>query len=194
MGFDAVTGELIVSKLLILFHNAWNIFFLCENRFQRRIAMSQNIRLDVFGDFKEDGLCLDYHRRNYRVARELSKLFCSSWQKCLIVDSLQLNSVQFSHSVMSNSLRPHGLQHTRPSCPSPTPGVYSNSCPLSLWCHLTISSSVIPFSFHLQSFPASGSFLMSQLFTSGDQRIGVSASASVLPMNIQDWSPLGWTG
>ena len=162
MGFDAVTGELIVSKLLILFHNAWNIFFLCENRFQRRIAMSQNIRLDVFGDFKEDGLCLDYHRRNYRVARELAKLFCSSWQKCLIVDSLQLNSVQFSHSVMSNSLRPHGLQHTRPSCPSPTPGVYSNSCPLSRWCHPTISSSDAPFSSCLQSFPASGSFQMSQ--------------------------------
>ena len=91
-------------------------------------------------------------------------------------------SVQFSHSVVSNSLQPHGQQHTRPPSPSPTPGVYSNSCPLSQWCHPTISSSVIPFSSHLQSFPASGSFQMSQLFTSGGHSIGVSASASVLPM------------
>ena len=88
----------------------------------------------------------------------------------------------------------HGLQHARPPCPSPTPGIYSNSCPLSLWCHPTISSSVVPFSSHLQSFPAPGSFQMSQFFTSGGQSIRVSASASVLPMNIQDWFPLGWTG
>ena len=99
---------------------------------------------------------------------------------------------QFSRSVVSNSLRPHGLQHTSPPCPSPTPGVYSNSCPLSWWCHPTISSSVVPFS-HLQSFPASGSFQMSQFFESGGQSIGVSASASVLPRNIQDWFPLEWT-
>jgi len=102
-------------------------------------------------------------------------------------------SVQFSCSVVSNSLWPHGQQHARPPCPSPTPGVYSNSCPLSQWCHPTISSSVVPFSSHLQSFPASGSFQMSQLFASGGQSIGVSASTSVLPMNIQDWFPLGWT-
>ena len=95
---------------------------------------------------------------------------------------------------MSDSLRPHGLQQARPPYPSPTPGIYSNSCPLSPWCHPTISSSVIPFSSCLQSFPASGSFPMSQFFTSGGQRIGASASASVLPMNIQDWFPLGWTG
>ena len=102
---------------------------------------------------------------------------------------------QFSCSVMSNSLRPHGLQHTRPPCPSPTHRAYSNSCPLSRWCHPIISSSVIPFSSCLQStFPASGSFLMSLLFSSGGQRIGASASASILPMNIQDWFPLGWTG
>ena len=107
---------------------------------------------------------------------------------------LGILSVQFSCSVMSDSLRPHRLQHARPPCPSPTPGVYSNSCPLSQWCHSTISSSVIPFSSCLQSFPGSGSFPMSQLFTSGGQSIGVSASASVLPMNTQDWSPLGWTG
>ena len=103
-------------------------------------------------------------------------------------------SVQFSHSVVSDSLRPHGLQHSRPPCPSSTPRVYSNSCPLSQWCHPTISSSVVPFSSHLQSFPASGSFQMSQLFTSGGQSIGVSVSASVPPMNTQDWSPLEWTG
>ena len=102
--------------------------------------------------------------------------------------------VQFSCSVMSDSLRPHELQHTRPPCPSPTPGVYPNSCPLSQWCHLTISSSVVPFSSCLQSFPTSGSFQTSQFFASGGQNIGVSASTSVLPMNIQDWFPLGWTG
>ena len=101
---------------------------------------------------------------------------------------------QFSHSVMSDSLQPHGLQHTRFPCPSPTPRAYSNSCPSSWWCHPTISSSVIPFSSHLQSFPASGAFQMSQLFASDGQSIGVSASASVLPMNIQNWFPLGWTG
>ena len=94
---------------------------------------------------------------------------------------------------MSNSLWPHGLQHARLPCPSPIPGVDSNSCPLSWWCHPTISSSVITFSSRLQSFPASGSFPMSQFFTSGGQSIGVSASASVLLMNTQDWFPLGWT-
>ena len=94
---------------------------------------------------------------------------------------------------MSDSLQPHGLQHTRPPCPSPTPGVYSNSCPSNQWCHLTVSSSVVPFSSCLQSFPASGSFPMSQFFTSGDQSIGVSASVWVLSMNIQDWFPLGLT-
>ena len=95
---------------------------------------------------------------------------------------------------MSNSLWPHGPQHARPPCPSPTPGVYSDSCPLSRWCHPTISSSGVPFYSHLQSFPASRSFQMSQFFTSGGQSIRVSASASVLPMNIQDLFPLGWTG
>ena len=107
---------------------------------------------------------------------------------------LQVRLVQFSHSVMSDSLWCYGLQHARPPCPSPTPRLYSNSCPLSQWCHPTISSSVVPFSSCLQSFPVSGSFQMSQLFSSGGQSIGVSASTSVLPMNTQDWSPLGWTG
>ena len=103
-------------------------------------------------------------------------------------------SVQFSHSVVSNSLRPHELQHTRPPGPSPTAGVYPNPCPLSWWCYPTISSSVILFSSCPQSFPASGSFQMNQLSTSGGQSIGVSAWTSVHPMNTQDWSPLGWTG
>ena len=111
----------------------------------------------------------------------------------LIRQPLYWVSVQFSHSVMSNSLWPHGPQHARPPCSSPTPGVYSNSCPLSWWCHPTISSFVIPFSSCLQSFPASEFFPMSQLFASDDQSIGASASASVLPMNIQDWFPLVWT-
>ena len=103
--------------------------------------------------------------------------------------------VQLScYSVVSDSLQPHGLQHTRLPCPLPCPRAYSNSCPLSQWCHQTISFSVVSFSSHLQFFPASGSFQMSQLFASGGQSIGVSASASVLPMNIQDWFPVGWTG
>ena len=107
---------------------------------------------------------------------------------------LSMSSVQFSCSVVSNFLWPHGLQHSKPPCSSPTPRVHSNSCPWNRWCHLTISSSVIPFSSSLQSFPASGSFPVSQFSTSGGQRIGVSASTSVLPRNIQDWLPLGLTG
>ena len=108
-----------------------------------------------------------------------------------LCQSLWLCSVQFSRSVLSNSLQPHEPQHARPPCPSPTLGVYPNPCPLIWWCHPPISSSVIPFSSCLQSLPTSGSFQMSQLFTSGGQNIGVSASTSVLPMNIQDWFPLG---
>ena len=103
------------------------------------------------------------------------------------------SSVQFSRSVVSDSLWPHETQHARPPCPSPTPGVHPNSCALSRWCHPAISSSVVPFSSCPQSLPASGSFPMSQLFSWGGQSTGVSASASVLPVNIQDWSPLGWT-
>ena len=102
--------------------------------------------------------------------------------------------VQFSHSVLSDSSRPHELQHARSPCPSPTAGVYSNPCPLSQWCHPAISSSVVPFSSCPQSLPGSGSFPMSQLFAWGGQSTGVSTSVSVLPMNTQDWSPLGWTG
>ena len=106
----------------------------------------------------------------------------------------QFSSVQFSSSVVSNSLRPHESQHVRPPCPSPAPGVHSNSCPSSQWCHPAISSSIILCSSCSQSLPASGSFPMSQLFTWGGWSIGLSALASVLLMNTQDWSPLGWTG
>ena len=112
---------------------------------------------------------------------------CQILKRCLPVDSQMTNSVQFSHSVTSDSL------HARSPCPNPAPGAYPNSRPLSRWCHPTISSSV-PFPFCLQSFPASGAFPVSQFFTWGGQSIGVSASASVFPMNTQDWSPLGWTG
>ena len=121
----------------------------------------------------------------------LAFCFGKSISKCVEMESFS-TSVQFSHSVVSNSLWPHGLQHASPPCPSPTPRVYSNSCPSSWWYYPAISSSVIPFSSHPQPFPASRSFPMSQLFISGDQNI--EASASVLPKNTQDWSPLGWTG
>ena len=119
---------------------------------------------------------------------------CINRFNCAISNSCRNFQFHFSHSVMTDSLQPHGLQHTRPPCPSPTPRVYSNSRPSCRWCHPTISFSAVPFSSRLQSFPASGSFPMSQFFASGGQSIGVSVSASVLLMNIQDWFPLGWTG
>ena len=130
----------------------------------------------------------DWHCGIFLLIIHLSIIYLSSSYLAIIY------LFQLSHWVMSDSLRPHGLQHARLPCPSPTSGVYSNSCPLSQWCHLTPSSSVIPFSFCPQPFPVSGSFQMSQLFALGGQSIGVSASTSVLPMNTQDWSPLGWTG
>ena len=123
----------------------------------------------------------------------------STTQSCIIVFKLptyrsMLSSVQFSRSAMFDSLRPHEPQHARPLCPSPTPRVHPNPRPLSWWCHPVISSSVVPFSFCPQPLPASGSFPISQLFAWGGKSIGVSASVSVLPVNTQDWSPLGWTG
>ena len=124
--------------------------------------------------------------------KKKKKIFSLQYHQYVCI--VQFSSVQFSQSVVSDSLRPHELQHTRPLCPLPTPGVHPNPCPSSWWCHPTISSSVIPFSSCPQWFPASGSFQMSQLFTSCGQSIGVSASTSVLPMNTQDWSPLEWTG
>ena len=129
----------------------------------------------------------------WRVGSEVGMEHLSLWAKSRRWGRV-ISSVQFSHSVVSDSLWPHGLQHARPPCPSPIPRVHSNSWPLSRWCHPTTSSYVIPSSSCLQSFPASGSFQTSQFFASGGQRIGVSASASVLLMNIQDWFPLGWTG
>ena len=117
-----------------------------------------------------------------------------NWKPSRLAFVFAISSVQFSCSVMSDSLQPHELQHARPPCPSPSPRIYSNSCPSSQWCHPAISSSVIPFSSFPQSLPASGSFSTSQLFAWGGQSVGVSASASVLPMNIEDWFPLGWTG
>ena len=113
---------------------------------------------------------------------------------CRNTEKVQFSSVQFSHSVMSDSLRPHELQHSRPPCPSPTPGVHSNSGPSSRWCHPAISSSAVPFSSCPQFLPASGSFPMSQLFAWGGQSTGVSALQSFLPKNTQGWSPLEWTG
>ena len=125
----------------------------------------------------------------------LNIVFHSIFGQFLIIYRINLHfSVQFSRSILSESLRPHESQHARPHCPSPTPRVHPNPCPLSRWCHPAISSSVVPFSSCPQSLTASGSFPMSQFFTWGGQSIGVSASASVLPMNTQDWSPLGWTG
>ena len=124
--------------------------------------------------------------RNLNVGDSISV----TWENC----SKEASSVQVSHSVVFDSLWPHKPQHTRPPCSWPTPRVQPNPLPLSWWCHPTISSSVVPFSSCLQSFPASGSFPMSQLFTWGGQSIGFSASISVLPMNSQDWYPLGWTG
>jgi len=132
----------------------------------------------------------------HRVAKRWRRW--SYWLFTCTLDTIESDplefSIQFSRSVVSHSLWPHGPQHARPPCPSETPRVYLNSCPLNIWCHPTISSSVVPFSSRLQSFPASGSFQMSQFFASGGQSIEVSASASVLPMNIQDWFPVGWTG
>ena len=128
------------------------------------------------------------------VGTSSSLLQNTGWVKTSYHNIIFWGSVQFSHSVVSDSLRPHESQYVRPPCPSPTPRVYSNSCPSSWWCHPAISSSVIPFSSCPQSLQASGSFPISQLFAWGSQGIGVSASASVLPMNSQDWSPLGWTG
>ena len=141
---------------------------------------------------------LEYFRDIERRVKQSILSFFLLWGICklnvFITHSEGPQFSQFSCSVVSDSLRPHGPQHARLHCPSSTPGAYANSCPLSRWCHPAILSSVIPFSSHLQSFPASGSLQMSQFFESGGQSIGVSASVSVLPMNTQDWSLLEWTG
>ena len=146
---------------------------------------------------KSEFLRSTHHIRNQRImnealAPETVALHASPEEEIIPEQEGLVYNFQFSHSVMSDSFRPHGLQHTRPPCPLPTPRACSNSCPLSWWCHPTISPSVVPFSSSPQSFPALGSFLVSQFFASGGQSIG--ASASVLLMNIQDWFPLGLTG
>ena len=140
----------------------------------------------------------------YRVLLLVSRFWRNLWYDAYVTSGLKVflsfnfnvlfSSIQFSLSVVSDFLRPHELQHAKPPCPSPTPGVHSNSCPLSRWCHPAISSSVVPFSSCPQSLPASGCFPMGQLFTWSGQSIGVSALASVLPKNTQDWSALEWTG
>ena len=137
---------------------------------------------------KLTGWFIRFKEKNRLLSKNSARWSCKCWCRNF------RSSVQFSCLIMSDPLQPHGPQHTRPPCPSPTPGAYLNSCPLSQWRHSTISSSVIPFSSCLQSFPASGSFQVSQFFPSGGQSIGVSALESVLPKNIQDWFPLGWTG
>ena len=150
------------------------------------------------------GAWCEMKSKSLSLAPELRKMFLSERiykksqreerGKWCIWKMLSGLSVHFSCPVVFDSLQPHEPQHARPPCPSPTPRVYPNPSPVSQWCHPTISSSVVPFSFYPQSFPSSGSFQMSQRFASGGPSIGVSASASVLPMNTQDWSPLGWTG
>ena len=153
----------------------WRLVF-----FKRRLVD----RVKSFVIILSEPLKLNYRRKSKRERERVIKVKIYNTFDSGI--ARLFSSIQFSHSVMSNSLWPHGLlQNTRLPCPSPTPGVYSNSCPLSQWCHPTISSSVVPFSSYLQSFPAPGSFQMSQFFTSGGQSIGVLASASVLPKNIQ---------
>ena len=147
--------------------------------------------------FSNLGLGRDFHREwkttNHKI--KIDKLNCLTIKsQLLVIKSCWFSSVQFSHSVVSDSLQPHGLQHTLPPCPTPTPGVSPKSYSLSQWCHPYISYSVVPFSSCLVYFPATESFLISLLFIWGGQSIGVSASTSVLPMNTQDWSPLGWTG
>ena len=163
---------------------SWGIFWLPRNLQIRKREFTQVKKQKATSN---QNLCFWLLKFN-RIPKEIS--FLLSYLLCRM---LVISSVQFSHSVMSDSLQPHGLQHARFPCPSPSPRAYSNSCPSSQWCHPTISSSVIPFSSCLQSFSASGSFPMNQFFPSGCQSIGVSASTSVLPMNIQDWFPLGWT-
>ena len=135
-----------------------------------------------------------YHFYKFQIQIFVDFIPCIFLSQIIICLSMLFSSIQFRRSVMSNSLQPHESKHARPPCPSPTPRVHLNSCPLSRWCHPAISSSVVPFSSCPQSFPASESFPMSQLFAWGGQSAGVSASASVLPMNTQDWSPLEWTG
>ena len=161
-----------------------NVYY---NRLQHRQPDKKNMRWKSLFIWNSRKNKLIYSDRR-QVQCGLFEDLCSGWS------NPGRGSVQFSHSVMSDSLRPHEPQHASPPCPSPTPRVHPNPCPSSWWCHPAILTTVIPFYYCPQSFPAAGSFPMSQLSASGGQSIGVSASASVLPMNTQDWSPLEWTG
>ena len=171
----------------------WHLSLLSTHPETSQYADSHLLHVLPWGNFTAN-----YHPSPHSCTQHITgtmlfpttSFFCSSLSRLF---SVQFSSFQFSHSVMSDSLWPHESQHARPPCPSPTPRVYSNSCPSRWWCHPAISSSAIPFSCP-QPLPASGSFQISQLFTWGGQSIGVSASASVLQKNTQDWSPLGWTG
>ena len=182
--------DCLKKKYAYFMFSTWHIiltgFFFSHGFYYAHIAVLTDGTCRTSSDCKHCSSLMTQHRSNASiVAKEARKGKTGTFY---------FGSVQFSHSVVSDSLRPHEPQHTRPPCPSPTPGVYPNPCPSSRWCHPTISSSVIPFSSCPPSFPASRSFQMSQLFASGGQSIGVWASTSVLPMNTQDWSPLGWTG
>ena len=152
-----------------------------------KVSQAGGVRFPVLGDFTWFFLELAFG--HWLSCRDFASQYQFNYLYLLRKLCLHNNV-----SVVSNSLWPHGLQHTRPPCPSPAPRVDSSSCPLSWWCHQTISSSVVPFSSHLQSLPASRFFQISQFFSSGGQSIGVSASTSVHPMNTKDWFPLGWTG
>ena len=188
-----------IDELVFLLALALINWIFLKNKKERKITLVCEVIercYILFGDmFTRTYIC-----QNLRVLhlRSIYLTICSvsQWKNKTVAEAWERRNGgngfnQFSRSVMSNSLWPHGLLFTRLPCPSSTPGAYSNSCPSCRWYYPTISSSVIPFSFHLQSFPASGSFPMSQFFMSGGQSIGVSASTSVLPMNIQDWFPLG---
>ena len=156
-----------------------------ETCHSKELSLPSSNSLHIQSSLAKTSFCLQL--QNY-------KILCNANLPSLPLKAPFTSSVQFNHSVVSDSLRPHGLKHARPPCPSPTPGACSNSCPSSRWWHPNISSSVVPYSSCLQAFPASGSFPMSQFFTLGGQSIGASVSASVLPMNIQDWYSLGLTG
>ena len=172
---EAQAGVKIVRRSINNLRYADNITLMAESKEELK-----NLLMKVKEESEKAGLKFNIQK---------AKIMASS-----PISSFQFSSVQFSHSVVSDSLWPHELQHARPPCPTPASRAHPNSCPLNWRCHPTISSSVIPFFSCPQSFPASGSFQMSQLFTSGGQSIGLSASTSDLPMNTQDWSPLGWTG
>ena len=170
-----------------------SVKYLMKNNLKKRRCLSQRdvLILKIPKERAQVGQTKDKVDRKKK--KRLPYSYIQRYKLTHDVKSTKFSSTQFNLSVVSDSLRPHELQHARPPCPSPTPRVHSNSCPWSQWCHPAISSSVVPFSSWPQSLPASGSFPMSQLFAWGGQSTGVSASASFLPKNTQDWSPLEWT-